>query len=174
MADSAKQPGPVAQGKPSENDHLVKQFEQMLEASAPDAFKQVPAKLRPALFRASIQFSQSVVRQGPIPDPEDLARYNVIIPDGANRIMKMAEDQAKHRIAIESTVIDSQQVQGKRGQLFGLAIAVIGIGAGAYLTMNGHDAVGAVIGGTTVVSLAIAFITGRRVQQKELQEKRSG
>ena len=107
-----------------------------------------------------------------MPDPEDLRKYGEIIPNGADRIMKMAEEQSRHRIAIESIVIDSQQKLGSRGQVFGLTIGIFGISAVVYSAMNGHDTFGAVVGGSTVVSLAVAFITDRRVQQKELQEKR--
>jgi uncharacterized membrane protein len=168
----AEKPNPPSPGKQPEN-QLVKQFEQFLKAQIPDVLNKIPQERRPALVRASIQASQMlVVRQGPLPDPEDLARYNEIIPNGADRIMKMAEEQSKHRISIETTVIDSQQIQSKRGQIYGLIIAIFGISAGALLGMYGHEVIGSVIGGTTVVSLAIAFITGRRVQQRELQEKR--
>lgn len=113
-----------------------------------------------------------VIRQGPLPDPEDLAKYNQIIPEGADRIMKMAENQSAHRIEIEKVVISSQQVQSQRGQHFGLAIAIVGIGASVFLAMNGHDVVAGVLGGTTVVSLAIAFIEGKKAQQRDLQQKR--
>jgi uncharacterized membrane protein len=42
---------------------------------------------------------------GPLPNPETLAQYNDIIPDGADRIMKMAEGQASHRQKLEEYVI---------------------------------------------------------------------
>lgn len=152
---------------------ILKQFERTLEATAPGILKNIPQEKRKALFLTSVQVTETmVVRRGPLPDPEDLARYGQIIPDGADRIMRMAEDQSKHRIAIEATVINSQQTQSQRGQTYGLIIGIFGITVGATVALLGHDAVGAVIGGTTVVSLAVAFITGRRVQQRELQEKR--
>lgn len=143
--------------------------------SQPGILKRLNADERRKLFRASFQaasFQMQVIRQGPLPDPEDLAKYDQIIPEGADRIMKMAEHQSAHRIEIEKVVISSQQVQSQRGQNFGLVIAIVGIGASVFLAMNGHNMVAGVLGGTTVVSLAIAFITGKRAQQRDLQQKR--
>lgn len=50
---------------------------------------------------------------GPIPPPEMLAQYNAVLPNGADRIVKMAEDQSAHRRRVES-----------RGQIFGFALAL--------------------------------------------------
>jgi len=64
---------------------------------------------------------------GPIPSPGDIALYNQHIPEGADRIMRMAEKQAAHRISIETAVISEQQRQSARGQVFGLIIGLFGI-----------------------------------------------
>lgn len=39
---------------------------------------------------------------GPIPPPNLLERYEAITPGAADRILTMAENQSKHRIAAES------------------------------------------------------------------------
>lgn len=108
---------------------------------------------------------------GPIPSPEDIALYNQHIPDGANRIMRMAGKQADHRISIETTVIVEQQRQSARGQIFGLIIGLFGISVGAWVAVLGHDVVGGGIAGTTVISLVYAFISGRRTQRRDLNKK---
>ena len=84
----------------------------------------------------------------------------------------MAEAQSAHRISIEGTVINSQQTQSGRGQIFALVIGVFGITAGASVACLGHDAVGGTIAGTTVVSLAVAFITGKYSQKADLDAKK--
>ncbi|MBW2608107.1 MAG: DUF2335 domain-containing protein [Deltaproteobacteria bacterium] len=43
----------------------------------------------------------------PLPPPEILAKYNSVLPDAAERIISMAENQATHRQRIESKVIES-------------------------------------------------------------------
>lgn len=109
--------------------------------------------------------------QGPIPCPEDIALYNQYIPDGANRIMKMAEEQSSHRRELESIVIKNQQKQSLLGQIFGFIIGVLGILSGAFLGMNGHEAIGSIIAGGTVVSLVSVFVIGKKQQQKDLKSK---
>jgi len=47
------------------------------------------------------QEQTTVAYSGPIPHPNDLARYEEILPGAAERIMKMAELQAEHRRALE-------------------------------------------------------------------------
>jgi uncharacterized membrane protein len=42
----------------------------------------------------SIEITQARLTTGPLPDPETLAKYNQIVPDGANRIIVMAEKQS--------------------------------------------------------------------------------
>jgi len=143
----------------------------IVERNAPDVLSGVPKDRREKLVSAVAAYVVSKTHCGPLPPPEDLAVYDQHIPGGADRIMKMAEKQSDHRIAIETRVISSQQLQSGLGQIFGLVIAVFGISSGAYVALQGHDAVGGVIAGTTVVSLVYAFISGQRAQRRDLERK---
>ncbi|MGB0879606.1 MAG: DUF2335 domain-containing protein [Polaribacter sp.] len=49
------------------------------------------------------------VYQGSIPQYEDLVRYNKIIPNGAERFMKMAEDERKDRNALRNREYNIQE-----------------------------------------------------------------
>lgn len=109
---------------------------------------------------------------GPLPDPKELAAYNVVIPDGANRIMQMAEAQSAHRIRIENLVVTSQQKQSQCGQIFGLIIGLVGIGAAMYAAVNGQPWFGGILGGGTLVSLVTAFLKSRDKGESDLREKR--
>jgi len=102
---------------------------------------------------------------GPLPRPEDIALYNKHIPNGADRIMAMAEEQAKHRQRMESKMVDGHIKQSGTGQKFALVIGITGMVTGAGVALMGHDWVGAGIAGTTVISLVYAFITGQRSQR---------
>ncbi len=141
----------------------------------------VPDELKPILKKLS-QEEQKKIRSvivssyqsysGPLPSPESLEKYNQIIPDGADRIMRMAENQSNHRIKIEETVISGQVKQSARGQIFGLIIAFFTLGSALVLSMFGHEAVACVLGGSTVISLATVFVIGKREQRKKLEEKK--
>jgi uncharacterized membrane protein len=54
-----------------------------------------------------MRMSQQYSFTGPLPPPEVLAKYNETVPGLAERIICMAEQQAKHRQQIETTVIKS-------------------------------------------------------------------
>lgn len=47
---------------------------------------------------------------GPLPPPGALQQFNVIIPNGAERIMAMVEQEQAHRIAIESKALRAEVV----------------------------------------------------------------
>ena len=51
---------------------------------------------------------------GPIPPPTLLSQYNQVIPDGAERILAMAEKDAAHQIYMEKTAIHLKAEEIKR------------------------------------------------------------
>ena len=57
----------------------------------------------------SAQFS------GPIPPPGLLRQYNEIIPDAAERILAMAEEEANHQKYMEKTALHLKAEEIKRG-----------------------------------------------------------
>lgn len=78
-----------------------------------------------------------MTHSGYLPDPLSLSAYDELIPNGADRIMKMAEKQQEHRMKIESTAIGRQTFQSSIGQFFGFFMGLAGIGSGTFLAYNG-------------------------------------
>jgi uncharacterized membrane protein len=70
---------------------------------------------------------------GPIPPPELLERYNDVIPNGAERIMVMAERQSAHREALEARVINGNVANQTRGSIFGFILSLVAIVGGFVL-----------------------------------------
>jgi len=103
---------------------------------------------------------------GPLPDPEALAAYNSIIPNGADRIMQMAEKQLDHRIDLENIVAPSRESQSKRGQIFALIIALTFAGVGVFSIMKGYQIPATVAWGTTLVTIVSTFIHGKKHQRQ--------
>lgn len=56
----------------------------------------------------------------------------------------------------------------KRGQIFGLIVAIVFGILGLLATLTGHDWVGGILGGGTVVGLATAFIVGRTTSPRAI------
>jgi uncharacterized membrane protein len=149
-----------------------KTLEQIIQEKAPGFLNDIPGAKRAALAKVTIERHEISMRGGPLPHPSELAAYNQIIPNGADRIMKMAEDQSNHRMGIEKIVITSQQRQGFCGQLFGLIIGLVGLGLATYAAISGQPVFGAAIGGATLVSLVSAFLYSNRSRRRESEDKR--
>ena len=115
------QPSPdPAQGENS------KTLEQIIREHAPGVLDSIPPKNRKKLSQVLAVYQEQVsvrsVRSGPLPAPEDLAAYNQIIPQGADRIMRMAEQQSAHRMSLETKVVNSQQKQAFCGMVLNLTL----------------------------------------------------
>jgi len=139
-------------------------------------FKALNHDQRKALKRelSSVTVSASLSHQqysGPLPPPELLERFNQVIPNGAERIMIMAEQQSVHRINLEASAIKNQQWQSTLGQYFALFVTVFGLSISAWAIFTGHDGAGGTIGVATISSVAYAFITGRNQQKADLKAK---
>ena len=108
---------------------------------------------------------------GPLPPPEILQKYNEILPGAADRIIRMAEDQSRHRQNLERTVIASNSFVQKLGPVLGFVIAMTAITGGIWLAANGKSRAGltSIIG--ALAALVGVFVYGKRTQERELDEK---
>ena len=99
--------------------------------------------------------------RGPLPDPAMLAAYKAIEIDLPDRIVRMAEQNA----ATERRTTERSQtfslVSDLFGRVAGLAFASGGLVAAVVLALHGHDTVAGVIGGTTIIGVVAALITGK-------------
>lgn len=94
------------------------EIEQELTTVNPEIFHGVNQKKKEEILRSiSITMVQERTHSGPLPDPESLVRYNSVITEGANRIMKMAEKQQEHRMALETKIITNQTKQSVLGAM---------------------------------------------------------
>ncbi|CAM3860400.1 DUF2335 domain-containing protein [Avibacterium endocarditidis] len=48
----------------------------------------------------SMMVQQQISHSGPLPMADDMRKYNEVIPNGADRIMKLAENEQRNRYAI--------------------------------------------------------------------------
>ena len=70
---------------------------------------------------------------GPFPHPEILNKYNAVIPNGAERIMVMAEKQQNHRISLEKFVLENDARRADFGLILGFILALLVVGGGIRL-----------------------------------------
>jgi uncharacterized membrane protein len=108
---------------------------------------------------------------GPLPQPEALERYNQIVPGAAERIIQMAETQHKHRLEIETNVVNSNIAAQKRGTILGFIVAMTAILGGVFLVYIGKEASGLASIVTALVGLVGVFVYGKNEQKKDLAKK---
>lgn len=116
--------------------------------------------------------------RGPIPAPDDLARYKEVDPALPDRILAMAEKtlaitekQTDHRIEIERKLLLGMNFRAHAGLWLGFVLAVL-IFVGCFvLIMNDHDEAGAVIAGLDLVGLVGVFVYGRRDQARQENDR---
>jgi uncharacterized membrane protein len=108
----------------------------------------------------TVSFQAEIV-QGPLPDPQVLARYDAIVQGAAERIIAMAERDGQHLQSVEKMRITAMFYERRLGQIFGFLIALSGLSASVFLAYTGHEVTASVIGGATLVSLASVFVAGR-------------
>ncbi len=116
--------------------------------------------------------TQTVIRSGPLPTPEELFDYGKVDPSFPERIMKKFEEQATHRMELEKTVVKTQSFNSKFGVMSGSLIAIICIIGAIYLLMNDKRLEGLVALIVPLTTLAGVFIYGKSSTQKELRDKK--
>ena len=169
MSDGNQTPDASPPTNALEKEQVVA-LEKSITDKEPDIFNGLPKEKRDKIVRVIMQ--QVSMRSGPLPDPSELAQYQAIIPNGADRIMKMAESQLEHRIKIETTVIGSQQRQASFGQVCALLIGLAALSLGTYAAVHGQPAFGGTIGGVTLVGLVSAFLVSAKQKKSELEENK--
>ena len=109
---------------------------------------------------------------GPLPPPVILEKYNSIVPGAAERIITMAEEQAKHRKELEAKVINSDIGNSRLGLWFGLIIGLAGLASSVIVIIYGKQIAGGVLGIGTIGSLVGVFVYGSQKRKQERQEAR--
>ncbi|WP_368661467.1 DUF2335 domain-containing protein [Paracoccus sp. (in: a-proteobacteria)] len=59
-----------------------------------------------------------------MPRPQDFGEYGRIVPDAPERILRMAENEQRHRIEMERILVPAEVHAGRRGQLLGTGISL--------------------------------------------------
>lgn len=119
----------------------------------------------------TVMVQRSISFSGPLPPPEVLKKFNEVVPGAAERIIKMAEGQFVHRVELEKKVINSDIDNSRLGLIFGFIIAIVGLIISFGLVVLGHQIVGTIFGGTTLLSLVSVFVYGTTSRKKERQQK---
>ncbi|MFZ4414577.1 MAG: DUF2335 domain-containing protein [Bacteroidales bacterium] len=102
---------------------------------------------------------------GPIPHPELLQQYNLIDATFANRILSMAEDEAKNRHRNESRLTKSITITTYLGMSFAF-VSVFVVSYLVYYSLSlGFEKAAGIIAVGSIASVASVFIFFKRSRQ---------
>jgi uncharacterized membrane protein len=98
--------------------------------------------------------------QGPLPSPDDLARYGNIVEGGAERLVREWEAEAAHRRAYEQRALRIEGLERILSRVFAYTFAMAALGVVVYCATIGQPWVAAVIGGGMIAAVVASLIRG--------------
>lgn len=100
---------------------------------------------------------------GALPRPEDFAKYATVIPDAPERILRMAEKEQDHRLALERQILPENLRAAKRGQWLGAGISALALTLAVIAHAIGAPwQVSVALVGVPVLSVARSLVTAVR------------
>ena len=109
----------------------------------------------------------------PAPNLEHLQRID---PTLVGWVVQQTEIEANHRRARENRVDGYIFAERIAGIIAGFLVALVGLGAAAYVAVQGHDTVAAVIGGATLIAIVSVLVTrksgGQQLPPQSQQHKK--
>lgn len=114
--------------------------------------------------------SVSMGFSGPLPHPQILAGYEEIVPGAADRILRMAENEAKHRHSVDDQCVRADSRDSLLGIIAAFIIGMTCVVGGIVVILNDSEWLGAITGfilaGGGMASIIGAFIHGTRATWK--------
>ncbi|WP_303188740.1 DUF2335 domain-containing protein [Fusobacterium ulcerans] len=103
--------------------------------------------------------------EGPIPHPNMFKAYEEVLSGSADRILKMSEEQSRHRQEMEKIDLKASRLFMILGLCFAFFITIFGIGCGIFLIYNDKDGSGfAIIIGE--ISILVGAFLYKKKQDK--------
>lgn len=117
---------------------------------------QLSAQDKPSQNNNSVVSAQWL---GPLPPPDTLAEFDAIIPNGAERIMRMAEIEQEERLKFDSKNLHADGAAVERGQYLSFVIVMSSVAAASYTAYIGaHWAVSCALVGVPILSTVRAIV----------------
>lgn len=132
----------------STKNNIVKKEEKIEKLK--QELNELPKEQRIMLLEQTVQY------RGTLPPPEMLKEFDVIIPDGAERIMKMAETEAKERQENNKLLLKYNSL----GLWFAFIVAISVFVMAFILALNKNNVGAGILAGTVLTGVVIAFIKG--------------
>lgn len=103
---------------------------------------------------------------GPLPPAHVLEGYNRVVPDGAERVFRMAEKSLDHQVTIESKLADGSILLAKRAQVWAGVIAILGFLLAGYLAHEGTSGWAFAVAALDVSAIVGYFLGARYITSR--------
>lgn len=117
-----------------------------------------------------IQTESAMFYSAPLPPASEFAKYENVLPGSADRIIKLAENQNRHRRFIENIVVIVDSIKSITGLIFALVIVLAGLASSVYLIIQDKPIGGFVTLITPLGTIAVAFL-GQKLFKTDKEEK---
>ena len=164
MSNSKKKSKHKPSSNPKPNLTTANQVAEFIEKQPTDVQEEITDKL---IARRVESMSYS----GPIPPPHLLREFNASIPNGADRIMKMAKQQSTHRMDLETKVVTANNRDSLLGVIFAGIIGIIIVIGSMFLIYNNKNIQGLSILFASAVAYIGVFLKSKSRDDKNLEEK---
>jgi len=97
-------------------------------------------RLPPGTRAVTVQHTETIHHQGPLPRPDDFEKYERVLPGAADRILKLAENQATHRQGLERRALTGDIVKSMMGTVLAYITFAGAMYGAVYLLLNDKQA----------------------------------
>ncbi|MCA6286920.1 DUF2335 domain-containing protein [Phenylobacterium sp.] len=104
--------------------------------------------------------------RGPLPPAIEFRRYNTVVPGAADRILIMAENEQKHRHALETTAIGTEAKIKIRGQWFAISALILSLVVVTVFVALNHPVEGAGFGAAILLGVVAMFLGRHSIPRK--------
>lgn len=115
---------------------------------------------------------QQLSYQSPLPPPEILERYNVIVAsDAADRILRMVEKEQDHRHYRDKMVLQGNNQRANYGLIAGWSMLLLTLGTSVYMVAHGQAVAGITQFVLALAALVGVFVYGTNSRKEERAER---
>lgn len=123
----------------------------------------------PGNIKQSVEITESKHFSGPLPPPEELAKYDRVVPGAAERIISMAESEMRHRHKNEDKLSRGVVCTAVLSIIFAFIVAFSLVGLAAYVAYMGNGAAAATIAVGSIAGVIGSFLYKSKNKNKSIE-----
>lgn len=125
------------------------------------------ADVQSAIPHSVVSVSRSLESfEGPLPPPDVLEGYERMLPGSAERILRMAEQQAEHRRVVLITLVEADTSRARWGLWLGAVVALVFVLAAVVMVLAGQAVAGTIVATADLLSIVGVFVYGTRRRER--------